>query len=110
MEWTDTNIRNDTFEGTAREILRVGYDRNHPMDDTIFDPLAKARQPRLRQISTSAWETRRAGRNAGPGRTPFRNSSTRCSEKFCGSLPDINLRPKDMLSPNGRYRIPSTGS
>src|ERR1700719_2851192 len=41
VEWTDTNIRNATFEGTARELLRVGFDRNHPMDDTVFNPLAK---------------------------------------------------------------------
>ncbi len=30
VEWTDTNIRNDTFEGSARELLRIGFDRNHP--------------------------------------------------------------------------------
>ena len=41
IEWTDTNIRNATFEGTAREILRVGFDRNHPMADLIFNPLAR---------------------------------------------------------------------
>ena len=28
IEWTDSNIRNATFEGTAREILRVGFDRD----------------------------------------------------------------------------------
>jgi len=27
IEWTDTNIRNAAFEGTARELLRVGFDR-----------------------------------------------------------------------------------
>ena len=51
VEWTDTNIRNATFEGTARELLRVGFDRNHPMDDTIFDPLAK---PGIYTLSTGA--------------------------------------------------------
>src|SRR5207248_9796067 len=25
VEWTDTNINNSTFEGTARELLRVGF-------------------------------------------------------------------------------------
>jgi len=44
IEWTDTNIRNATFEGTARELLRVGYDRNHPMADLIFNPLVKPGQ------------------------------------------------------------------
>ena len=42
VEWTDTNIRNSTFEGTAREILRVGFSTMiHPMDDIVFNPLAK---------------------------------------------------------------------
>ena len=49
VEWTDTNIRNATFEGAAREILRAGYDRNHPMDDTIFDPARQTGQQRLRK-------------------------------------------------------------
>jgi hypothetical protein len=30
--------------------------------------------------------------------------------KILRITPDINLHPKDKLSPNGRYRIPSTGS
>ena len=30
--------------------------------------------------------------------------------KILRITPDINLRPKDRFSPNGRYRIPSTGS
>src|SRR2546429_6409715 len=39
-----SNIRNDTFEGTARELLRVGFDRNHPMADLIFNPLVRPGQ------------------------------------------------------------------
>jgi len=42
IEWTDTNIRNSTFEGTARELLRVGFYRGgHIMGDLIFNPLAR---------------------------------------------------------------------
>ena len=42
IEWTDTNISNTTFEGTAREILRVQLNRNqHPLDDMIFNPTAR---------------------------------------------------------------------
>src|SRR5262249_4760471 len=41
IEWTDTNISNNTFEGTARELLRIGFnDVVHPMGDLIFNPLA----------------------------------------------------------------------
>jgi hypothetical protein len=42
IEWRDTNINNATFEGTAREILRVGLNsRIHPMGDLLFNPLAQ---------------------------------------------------------------------
>jgi hypothetical protein len=48
------------------------------------------------------------GETPGPSHTLPQQLNT-----FMGKIlritPDINLRPKDMLSPNGRYRIPSTG-
>src|SRR5436190_4865824 len=41
VEWTDTNITNGTFEGTAREILRIGFNNYiHPIGDLVFNPLA----------------------------------------------------------------------
>ena len=86
MEWTDTNIRNATFEGTARELLRVGYDRNHPMDDTIFDPLAKPGQPRLRQ-SLHRRRRWRAGRNSRPVAHASATARYAARQRFCGSLP-----------------------
>jgi hypothetical protein len=107
VEWKDTNIRNDTFEGTAREILRVGYDRNHPMDDTIFDPLAKPGSPDYGNLYIGVGDGAQ-GETPGPSHTLPQQLNT-----FMGKIlritPDINLRPKDMLSANGRYRIPSTG-
>ena len=42
VEWTDTNISNSTFEGTAREILRVQLTgRAHPTGEIIFNPTAR---------------------------------------------------------------------
>src|SRR5215472_7286868 len=42
IEWTDTDISNTTFEGTARELMRVEYSgRIHPMADLIFNPAAR---------------------------------------------------------------------
>ena len=39
IEWTDTNLRNVTFEGTAREVLRVQLNhRIHPMGEVVFHP------------------------------------------------------------------------
>src|SRR5690349_5938869 len=42
MEWTDTNTSNSTFEGSARELLRLKHNtRIHPMGDLLFNPTAK---------------------------------------------------------------------
>jgi hypothetical protein len=49
IEWTDSNSANATFEGTAREILRVQLNtRSHPMGDLIFNPTARP-LPRVRR-------------------------------------------------------------
>jgi hypothetical protein len=108
VEWTDTNIRNDTFEGSARELLRAGYDRNHPMADLIFNPLVKSGQEDYGNLYISVGDGAQ-GETPGPGHTlPQR------LDNFMGKIlritPDINLHPKDKLGPNGRYRIPSSGS
>jgi hypothetical protein len=108
IEWTDTNIRNATFEGTARELLRVGYDRNHPMADLIFNPLVKPGQDDYGNLYVSVGDGAQ-GETPGPGHTLPQQL-----DNFMGKIlritPDINLHPKDKLGPNGRYRIPSTGS
>jgi hypothetical protein len=107
IEWTDTNIRNASFEGTARELLRVGFDRNHPMDDTVFDPNARPGSPDYGNLYVSLGDGAQ-GETPGPGHTlPQRLDAL--LGKILRITPDINLRPKDMLSANGRYRIPSTG-
>ena len=107
VEWTDTNIRNATFEGTAREILRVGYDRNHPMDDTIFDPLAKPGSSDYGNLYIGVGDGAQ-GETPGPSHIIPQQLNSLLG-KILRITPDINLRPKDILSPNGRYRIPSTG-
>jgi hypothetical protein len=108
IEWTDTNIRNATFEGTARELLRAGYDRNHPMADLIFNPLVKPGQDDYGNLYVSVGDGAQ-GETPGPGHTLPQQL-----DNFMGKIlritPDINLHPKDKLGPNGRYRIPSTGS
>ena len=107
IEWTDTNIRNDTFEGTARELLRVGYDRNHPMADLIFNPLVKRGQDDYGNLYISVGDGAQ-GETPGPG-----HSLPQQLDNFMGKIlritPDITLHPKDKLGPNERYRIPSTG-
>lgn len=108
IEWTDSNIGNATFEGNAREILRVGYDRNHPIGDLLFNPSAQPGQPDYGNLYITV------GDGAGgetPGVThPFPQQLNVFMGKILRITPDIQLHPGDMLSANGRYRIPSTGS
>ena len=54
VEWTDTNIDNSTFEGTARELLRLDMSGQiHPMGDLIFNPLADPGDPDWRVMYIS---------------------------------------------------------
>src|SRR5439155_14558955 len=51
VEWTDTNPSNSTFEGTARELLRVQLNtRAHPLGDLIFNPAARRGDPDWRVL------------------------------------------------------------
>jgi hypothetical protein len=108
IEWTDTNIRNATFEGTARELLRIGFDHgSHIMGDLIFNPLARRGDRDYGNLYVSVGEDF-AGETPGPGRTLAQQLNA-LHGKILRITPDVALRPKDTLSANGRYRIPSSG-
>src|SRR5580700_881937 len=108
VEWTDTNIKNSTFEGTAREILRVGFNSMiHPMGDILFDPLAKPGNADYGNLYVSMGDGG-SGETPGPTQTTPQLLSA-LQGKILRITPDLALRPNDKLSENGRYRIPSTG-
>jgi Glucose / Sorbosone dehydrogenase len=108
VEWTDTNIKDATFQGTAREILRIGFNfAIHQMGDLLFDPLAKPGQPDYRNLYISVGDGA-AGETPGATHT-IPQQLNALQGKILRITPDLNLRPNDELSPNGRYRIPSTG-
>jgi hypothetical protein len=108
VEWTDTNINNATFEGTAREILRVGFNNIiHPMGDLIFNPLAQPGDADFRNLYISMGDGG-AGETSGTQHpTPQRLDAL--EGKILRITPDTNLHSADVTSANGRYRIPSTG-
>jgi len=108
IEWKDTNVRNAEFEGTAREILRAGFDRNHPMADLIFNPTVRPGNADYGNLYVSLGDGAQ-GETPGPSHTIPQRLDTLLG-KILRITPDINLHPKDMLGQNGRYRIPSTGS
>ena len=107
IEWTDTNVNNSTFEGTAREILRVGFSSNiHPMGDLLFNPLAQPGSSDYRNLYISDGDGG-AGESSSTRTIPQRLDAIQ--GKILRITPDLSLRPADELSANGRYRIPTTG-
>lgn len=108
IEWTDTNVNNTTFEGAARELLRLGFnDVVHPLGDLIFNPLARPGDPDYRNLYLANGDGG-AGEKADARHTiPQRLDALQ--GKILRITPDLTLRPADLLSPNGRYRIPATG-
>jgi hypothetical protein len=108
VEWTDTNIGNSTFEGTAREIIRIGESFSaHPMGDLTFNPSARSGQADYGNLYVSVGDGA-AGERAGVTH-PIPQRLDGLQGKILRITPDITLRPSDLLSANGRYRIPSTG-
>jgi hypothetical protein len=109
VEWTDTNIRNAMFEGTAREVLRVGFNFFwHPMGDVLFNPVVRPSDADYRNLYISVGDGTAGERPGVTHATPQRLDAL--LGKILRITPDLTLRPNDKLSANGRYRIPSTGS
>lgn len=107
VEWTDTNVNNTTFEGSARELLRLDMlDRIHPMGDIIFNPTAGPDDPDWRVMYISVGD-------AGAGEN--NNEAVRRTPQLLNTLggkvlriaPDANVNIETTLSPNGKYRIPT---
>jgi glucose/sorbosone dehydrogenase len=110
VEWTDTNINDTTFQGTARELLRIGFnDIVHPMGDLIFNPLAQPGDEDYRNLYIANGDGA-AGETPGDQHpTPQRLDALQ--GKILRITPDLNLRTDiTTVSANGRYRIPTGGT
>jgi hypothetical protein len=109
VEWTDSNPANSTFEGSARELFRIGQrDRIHPVGDIIFNPAATPSDPDWRMMYVSIGDGSNGEQSANATRrTPQRLDS------FGGKI--IRIRPDNVgantaltLEPtNGEYYIPT---
>ena len=80
----------------------------HQMDDLLFDPVAKPGSPDYRNLYIAMGDGASGETPGVTHTTPQRLDALQ--GKILRITPDINLRPGDMLSANGRYRIPSTGA
>jgi hypothetical protein len=106
VEWTDTDITNTTFEGTARELLRIRLNSQvHPAGDLIFNPTARPGDADWRVLYVAVGD-------GGAGEFPEaerRNSPQRLDTlvgKILRIVPDVSARADTSASGNGRYRIP----
>ncbi len=107
IEWTDTNTSNTTFEGTARELLRIQFNtRIHLLGDLIFNPAARAGDADWRVLYISSGDG-----GSGEANTRIRSNPQRLdnlSGKILRIIPDLNEHTStSTVSENGRYRIPN---
>jgi hypothetical protein len=110
VEWTDAAINDSTFQGTAREVLRIAFNGNgHLIADLIFNPLAQPGHPDYRNLYVSTGDGfAGASTSSNKHYTPQRLDALQ--GKILRITPDASLRPGDALGSNGRYRIPTTGA
>jgi Glucose / Sorbosone dehydrogenase len=108
VEWTDSNPANSSFEGTARELMRVQLNtRSHPMGDLIFNPTARRGDPDWRVLyiecgDGASGESRIVEIRANPQRLD------NLEGKILRIIPDLNEHvATSTVSENGRYRIPN---
>ncbi len=108
IEWTDTNPSNATFEGTARELMRVQHNtRIHPLGDMIFNPMARAGDPDWRVMYLACGDG-----GSGEQRDATMRSNPQRLDTMVGKIlriiPDLGAhKDTSTVSENGRYRIPN---
>jgi hypothetical protein len=107
IEWTDTNRANATFEGTARELLRLRFNtRIHPLGDIEFNPTARSGDSEWRVLYIGSGDG-----GSGESRTAIRTNPQRLDTlvgKILRIVPDVKEREaSSALSESGRYRIPN---
>jgi hypothetical protein len=85
IEWTDTKTSNTTFEGTARELLRLQLNtRIHPLGDLEFNPTARSGDAEWRVLYIGSGDG-----GSGESRTSIRSNPQRLDTlvgRSCGSF------------------------
>jgi hypothetical protein len=108
-EWKAANPAANTFEGTRRELLRVGHivdTLTHPMGNVEFNPTAKPGSPDYGLLYTSGSDlgfSNGAGRhNNNPGQTQRLDSVVGAILRFDPRSPSVSKGTKGL----GDYTIP----
>ena len=106
IEWTDSNIANATFEGSAREVLRTRLNTfMHPMNDLIFNPTARRGDPEWRVLYIACGDSGTGEKQDATRSHPQRLDNI--EGKILRIIPDPEEhKDSSTLSENGQYRIP----
>jgi mono/diheme cytochrome c family protein len=107
IEWTDRNTANTTFEGTARELLRLQLPSPiHPLGELTFNPTARRGDPDWRVMYIGSGDA-----GAGEQRDIRRLNPQRLDTlggKILRIVPDLREHTAtSTVAENGRYRIPN---
>lgn len=107
IEWTDQQISNSTFEGTAREVLRMQLPGIfHPLNEMIFNPVARPGDPEWRVMYLGIGDAG-TGERQGPMRMYAQRLDT-YQGKVLRIIPKLDEHTStSSISENGRYRIPN---
>jgi len=107
VEWTDRNIANTAFEGTARELLRVQYPlAPHPLGEMTFNPVARRDDPDWRVMYLGAGDSQSGEQTDSRRLNPQRLDTL--VGKILRIIPDLREHTTtSTVSGNGRYRIPN---
>jgi len=107
VEWTDRDIANTTFEGTARELFRMQLASPiHPLGEMTFNPAARRGDAEWRVMYVGVGDSgsgeQRDIRRFNPQRLDNVNG------KILRIVPDLRDHiATSTVSENGRYRIPN---
>jgi len=108
IEWTDTNIFDTAFQGTAREVVRIQMNSpSHPLDDMIFNPTARRGDPDWRVMYVSCGDGA-TGESSDPKTRLNPQRLDTMIGKIWRIIPDLaEHTATSTVSENGRYRIPN---
>jgi hypothetical protein len=107
IEWTDSKNSNSTFEGSARELMRLQLNnRIHPMGEVTFNPSAKRGDADWRVLYIGSGDG-----GSGEQQTAMRSNPQRLDTlvgKILRIVPDLKEHvDSSTVSENGRYRTPN---
>jgi mono/diheme cytochrome c family protein len=107
VEWTDRQIANTTFEGTAREVFRMQLPGLfHPLNEITFNPAARPGDPDWRVMYLGVGDSG-TGERPGPMRLHAQRLDT-LHGKILRIIPMLSEHTStSTVSQNGRYRIPN---